>query len=93
MNAKQSKKSRALKRELDKYTKQKAAELNVQKQINIKEIIALYNLNIYALSFHKRAAYCFRVMQCGRSIFNKTTMAYVSTLVLVTAVYVSILFF
>lgn len=80
MNAKQAKKSRALKRELNNYAKKKAEELNAIKQVNVAEIIALYHTELYRQSFFKRVKHCFRVMQCGESMFNRRTTFYWMTL-------------
>lgn len=80
MNGKQAKKSRALKRALDQHAQQKAKELSVQKQIDIGEIIGAYNHALFQLSFFKRLGHCWRVMQCGDSMFNRRTTFYWITL-------------
>jgi REP element-mobilizing transposase RayT len=51
MNGKQSKRSRALKRELNKHAEQKAKELAAQKQIDIAEIVGAYNHALFQQSF------------------------------------------
>ena len=76
MNGKQSKRSRALKRELNKHAEQKAKELAAQKQIDIAEIVGAYNHALFQQSFFNRARHCFRVMQCGESMFNRRTTFY-----------------
>lgn len=80
MNAKQAKKSRQLQRKIDKHLAVAERHLRAQKETNITEIIAMYHKELYRMSFIRRARFCFRVMQCGRSMWNFRTMLYFAAL-------------
>lgn len=76
MNGKKAKQSRALQRKTNAMLAKAEALITEQKRVDVGEIIASYNVEVFKQSFFKRLSHCWRIMNCGQSIFNPRTTYY-----------------
>lgn len=82
MSGKQAKKSRRIQRDINTHLDKVRKELTAQKEVKITEIIALYNIELYKMSFLRRAKFCYKVLQCGNYSLTLRELLLLSLLLL-----------